>query len=235
MKQDTHTSADKPHILVVDDDSRLRALLTKYLGQEGFRVTAAQSAAEARDCLDYFRFDCLVLDIMMPGESGLDLAKSLREAPVPLLMLSALGEVRHRIEGFEAGALDYLPKPFEPRELVLRLRSILRRGQHAAASDTIRFGPYAFNRTRQELQHGAQEIPLTTAQRQLLGALLGSAGTPVPRQALASLITPASSERSVDVQVARLRKKLDMGKGPSLIRTVRGAGYVIHPDAGSRS
>jgi two-component system phosphate regulon response regulator OmpR len=214
----------RPHVLVVDDDTRLRDLLKKFLSAQGFLVTVAENVAQARECLGYFHFDGIVLDVMMPGETGLELARSL-PAGTPVLMLSALGEAQHRIDGLEAGALDYLSKPFEPRELVLRLKSIMRRS--VGASHQVHFGPYSFDKARQKLLRGAEEISLTTAETQLLQALLEQAGTPVSREALASA---SGHERSVDVQVTRLRKKLDSSAGPSLIRTVRGAGYVIYTD-----
>ncbi len=225
---------DAAHILIVDDDQRLRDLLKKFLSEQGYAVTVATDAGQARKLLGVMEFDAMVLDIMMPGETGLELAQSLDTQKTPILLLSALGEAQHRIDGLEKGVQDYLVKPFEPRELLLRLSNIIR--THKALNpqpvSEITFGPYRFNKEQKTLLRGDQPIALTTTEEQLLGILLEHAGAPVSRAELARLTSSPESqniERSVDVQINRLRKKIDFpNDSPSLIRTVRGAGYMIH-------
>jgi two-component system, OmpR family, phosphate regulon response regulator OmpR len=221
---------DKPHILVVDDDDRLRALLRKYLSDQGFMVTASADAADARRKLAHFLFDLVVLDVMMPGESGLDLLASLRKNPrEPVLMLSAMGEAEDRIRGLETGAEDYLSKPFEPKELVLRIRSILRRqAAEPEKSGVLGFGDYRFEPATGRLQLGGEAIYLTSSEAAMLKRLAEQAGNPVSREDLASLMS-GGSERSVDVQINRLRRKIEDGAGrPQHIQTVRGKGYVLY-------
>ncbi len=227
-----------PHILVVDDDERLRSLLKKFLTEHGFMVTAASDAAQARRLLHEIAFDALVLDVMMPGESGIALAQSLDTQEIPILMLSALGEPQHRIEGLESGVRDYLTKPFEPRELVLRVSNILalQARLKPEMKSEIRFGAYGFEIATGILRRGTDIVPLTTGEEALLKALLMQAGTPVSREELAkhSSTDGALSDRSVDVQINRLRKKLDTDPAlPSYIRTVRGAGYLIYTTVGA--
>ena len=224
---------DLPHILVVDDDRRIRSLLQSYLAENGFRISVAASAQEAREQMRIMAFDLVVLDIMMPGETGLSLARSLRENgnAVPVLMLSALAETPDRIAGLESGSDDYLAKPFEPRELLLRIRGLLRRQEQPARGRTeIAFGPYVFHLQRGELRKGAEPVRLTSREREFLRTLAASAGTPVARGDLA----PEASEdgaRSVDVQINRLRQKIeDDPSNPVYLQTVRGAGYVLHAD-----
>ncbi len=225
---------DSPHILVVDDDNRLRELLRKYLSDNGFRVSAAADAAEARRTLAAFDFDLMVLDLMMPGETGLELAAALRkERRVPILMLTAMGESADRIAGLESGADDYLTKPFEPRELVLRINSILRRVNEmpqapAPVADGVAFGPFAFDLARGELTRGEERIRLTDAERELLTALARNAGATLSREELARLTGPANSARTVDVQVTRLRRKIEPDpKFPRYLQTARGRGYRL--------
>lgn len=224
---------DLPHILVVDDDRRIRNLLQAFLMENGFRISVAASAAEARERMRIMSFDLVVLDIMMPGETGLSLTESLRAEgnPVPILMLSALAETSDRIAGLETGSDDYLAKPFEPRELLLRIRGLLRRQeQPARARPEVAFGPFTFNVQRGELRKGAELIRLTTREREFLQTLAASAGSTVTRADLA----PEGSEegaRSVDVQINRLRQKIeDDPSSPVYLQTVRGAGYVLHVD-----
>lgn len=223
-----------PHILVVDDDTRLRELLRKYLTEQGFRVTAAASAADARAKLAALEFDLLVLDIMMPGESGLDLAGSLRrESNVPILMLTAMGEAEDRIVGLERGADDYLPKPFEPRELVLRIRTILRRAapEPAAAAKELRLGALSFDLERRILSRGRDEVHLTEAEAALLVALARSPGSAMSREELSRQTGSDVNSRTVDVQVTRLRRKIESDpRFPRYLQTVRGRGYVLRPD-----
>jgi two-component system phosphate regulon response regulator OmpR len=224
-----------PHILVVDDDTRLRELLRKYLTEQGFRVTAASSAADARAKLAALAFDLLVLDIMMPGESGLDLAASLRrESNVPILMLTAMGEAEDRIAGLERGADDYLPKPFEPRELVLRIRTILRRAAPepvAAQLKELRLGAFSFDVERRILQQGKVEVHLTEAEAALLVALARNPGSAMSREELSRQTGSDVNSRTVDVQVTRLRRKIETDpRFPRYLQTVRGRGYVLRLD-----
>jgi two-component system phosphate regulon response regulator OmpR len=219
----------KPHLLIVDDDDRLRALLKKFLHEQGFMVTAARDAAEARRKLEWFVFDLMVLDVMMPGETGLSLLKSLADKTrMPVLMLSAMGEATDRIKGLEIGADDYLAKPFEPAELVLRLRKILRRAQPAMIAKTLSFGDCRFDVGAGALTRNGEAVSLTTNELALLKALAESPGQPVTREALAKRMPGTGSERSVDVQVTRLRKKIEEGEKPVFLQTVRGAGYVLY-------
>jgi len=223
------------HILVVDDDTRLRQLLSRYLGDQGFRVTTAGNAAEARRKLESLSFDLLVLDIMMPGESGLELTQALRrDSEVPILLLTAMNESDDRIEGFLSGADDYLAKPFEPRELVLRIHSILRR-MPAAADDeefsTLHFGEFQFDMERSELRRDDSFVRLSDVEVKLLQALARQAGEAVSRDELSSALGSGTNPRTVDVQMARLRRKIELDpKYPRYLRTVRGVGYVLVPD-----
>ncbi|MCR9220603.1 MAG: response regulator [Alphaproteobacteria bacterium] len=223
------------HVLVVDDDTRLRDLLKGYLTQEGFRVTTARDALDARARMAAFAFDLLVLDVMMPGESGLDLARSLRrESGVPILMLTAMGDAESRIEGLEAGADDYLPKPFEPRELVLRIQSILRRTPAPdlpARPSMVRLGGVRFDLNRELLLAGEAPVRLTTTETALLRALAGEPGRIMSREELTHLCDIEGGDRTVDVQVNRLRRKIEPDpRLPQYLQTVRGRGYVLRPD-----
>ena len=225
---------DMPHILVVDDDTRLRELLRRYLVEQGFRVTTTPDTAGARTRLRAFDFDLLVLDIMMPGETGLELTRSLRQASnVPILLLTAMGEPEDRIEGLASGADDYLPKPFEPRELVLRINAILRRAQQpeAALQGAIYFGGFSFDPKRDELRRGEEFVRLTSAELSLLRALALQPGVPVSREKLTAENPVGGSPRSIDVQMTRLRRKIETDpKFPRYLQTVRGTGYVLVPD-----
>ena len=227
-------NAEAAHILVVDDDARLRDLLREYLTQSGFRVSAAQSAADARTRMDVLAFDLIVLDLMMPGESGLQFAQSLRSRnSIPILMLTAMGEAEARIQGFEAGADDYLAKPFEPRELVLRIHSILRRVPRSTelAPTTARLGEVVFDLDRDELSRAGQSIPLTTGEQRLLHTLAERPGTVFSREELTRILAPGGGERTIDVQVTRLRRKIEPDpKLPRYLQTVRGQGYILRPD-----
>jgi two-component system, OmpR family, phosphate regulon response regulator OmpR len=223
-------SDDAPHLLVVDDDRRIRDLLSRYLAREGFRVTTAGNAAEARAKLDGLSFDLLVLDVMMPGESGFDLAKSIRTAStVPILMLTARDETENRIKGLELGADDYVAKPFEARELSLRIANILKRRQPAPTPqvETVKFGELIFHVGRGELRRGEEVVHLTDRERDMLRVLAACPGETVPRLALAGN-GGGSNERAVDVQVNRLRRKIEQDPAnPLLIQTVRGIGYRL--------
>lgn len=225
---------DLPHILVVDDDTRLRDLLRKFLADNGYVVTTAADAADARAKLAALAFDLIVLDVMMPGEDGLSLTRSLRETgPVPILLLTAMSEVDDRIRGFESGADDYLPKPFEPRELLLRVASILRRvpKPEAEVARELRFGALIWNLARAELKKDGEVVHLTTAEGQLMTILAEAAGEVVARDDLALRTGNSANPRAVDVQVTRLRKKLeDDPRLPRWLQTVRGMGYMLRPD-----
>jgi two-component system phosphate regulon response regulator OmpR len=221
---------DAPHLLVVDDDRRIRALLLRFLLGEGYRVTTAETSREARAKLESLNFDLLILDVMMPGENGFDFARSIRAgSTVPILMLTARDEKESRIKGLEIGADDYLAKPFEPRELSLRIASILRRARPPSAppAESVRFGPFVFHLTRGELRRGEETIRLTDREREMLRVLTASLGETVPRQALAGN-GESVSERTVDVQVNRLRRKIEQDpSNPLVVQTVRGVGYRL--------
>lgn len=221
---------DAPHVLVVDDDRRIRDLLSRYLQREGYRVTTARSAAEARARLHGLAFDLLILDVMMPGESGFELAKSLRKtSQVPILMLTARAEAESRIAGLEIGADDYVAKPFEARELSLRIANILKRAQPAAPApaESVRFGPFLFHIQRGELRRGEEPIHLTDREKEMLRLLAAQPGETVPRLMLAGS-GAAAGERAVDVQVNRLRRKIENDPAnPLFVQTVRGIGYRL--------
>jgi len=223
----------KAHILVVDDDDRLRALLKKFLHDQGFMVTVAAEAGEARRKLAWFAFDVIILDVMMPGETGFDLLASLQEEQKrSVLMLSAMGEAEDRIKGLETGAEDYLVKPFEPKELVLRVKTILRRNAiQKDKSHVMMFGDYRFDLSASQLRRGADTIYLTTNEVSMLKLLAENAGRPVSREALSRLMPGVGNERTVDVQITRLRKKIEDSEGkPMYLQTVRGSGYVLYAD-----
>jgi two-component system, OmpR family, phosphate regulon response regulator OmpR len=221
---------DAPHLLVVDDDLRIRDLLSRYLVDHGYRVTTASSAVEARCKLDGMAFDLLVLDVMMPGESGLDLARSIRNgSPVPILMLTARAETEDRIAGLETGVDDYVAKPFDPRELLLRISSVLRRATTplAPAIEAVRFGDFIFHLESGELTCDGKPVRITDRERDMLRVLAAKPGETVPRQALVAAGTEAN-ERAVDVQINRLRRKIEKNPtNPAYLRTVRGGGYRL--------
>ena len=227
-------SIDKPHVLVVDDDTRLRGLLSTFLSHNGFRVSTASNAAEARQRLGALDFDLIVLDVMMPGESGLDLATEIRRSDdVPILMLTAMGEAKDRIAGLETGVDDYLGKPFEPRELLLRLQNILRRNKAMAepTGEPVRrvvFGPFEFDLELGELTQKGKRVPLTDAEVALLRALAARLGEVLSRETLSKSVGAAINERAIDVQVTRLRRKIEPDPSfPRYLRTVRGQGYRL--------
>jgi len=222
----------KTHILIVDDDDRLRALLKKFLSEKEFMVTTAAGSDEARRKLAWFVFDLIILDVMMPGESGLELLESLKGAETPVLMLSAMGEPDDRIKGLEIGAEDYIAKPFEPKELVLRIKTILRRNaQQKTKAQTVSFGDYRFDLTTNRLKRGQENIYLTSNEIAMLRLLAENAGKPVSREELAKLMPGVANERTVDVQITRLRKKIEESEGkPVYLQTVRGAGYVLYAE-----
>jgi two-component system, OmpR family, phosphate regulon response regulator OmpR len=223
----------EPHLLVVDDDARLRELLRRYLSDNGFRVTTAEDAADARAKLAAFAFDLVVLDVMMPGESGLDLTQALRsDDRVPVLLLTAMAEPEDRVNGLEHGADDYLSKPFEPRELVLRIRNVLlRRPADDAVGSEIRFGGCRFDLVRGALYRGGDPVHLTAAEAALLATLAQKAPQPVSREELALSAQFSGNVRNVDVQMTRLRRKIERDpRFPRYLQTVRGTGYALRPD-----
>jgi two-component system, OmpR family, phosphate regulon response regulator OmpR len=226
---------DAAHVLVVDDDRRLRALLSRYLAKNGHRVTVAGSASEARSFLDGLAFDIIVLDVMMPGENGFDFAAHLRErSQVPILMLTALGEPQDRVRGLEIGVDDYLAKPFEPRELLLRIGSVLRRTRAKAVGGpertVVRFGRFAFSPERGELRSGEEIVRITEREREILRLLGANAGATVSREALSGS-GGAAQERTVDVLINRLRRKIELDPAnPIHLQTARGAGYRLITD-----
>src|SRR5471032_1605022 len=228
--QSTTPADDAPHLLVVDDDKRIRSLLSRFLTGEGYRISTANSAAEARAMLEGLSFDLLILDVMMPGETGFQLAQSIRKSSsVPILMLTARDEKASRIEGLEIGADDYVGKPFEPRELSLRIANILKRAKPPStpSAESIRFGPFVFHIAHAELRRGDEIIRLTDRERTMLTVLTASPGETVPRLALAPN-GAAANERAVDVQVNRLRRKIERDPAnPQFIQTVRGIGYRL--------
>ncbi len=221
---------DAPHLLVVDDDRRIRALLLRFLLAEGYRVSTAETAREARAKLEGLKFDLLILDVMMPGENGFDLARAIRSSSaVPILMLTARDEKESRILGLEIGADDYLAKPFEPRELSLRIANILKRAKPPVATpaETVRFGQFVFHLASGELRRGDEAIRLTDRERDMLRVLTANVGETVPRQALGGG-GDSVGERTVDVQVNRLRRKIERDPAnPLIVQTVRGIGYRL--------
>jgi two-component system phosphate regulon response regulator OmpR len=227
-------SADKPHILVVDDDTRLRELLRSFLSKNGFRVTVASQAAEARERLGVLDFDLIVLDVMMPGQTGLDFASEIRRSDdVPILMLTAMGDTKDRIAGLETGVDDYLGKPFEPRELLLRIQNVLKRNRAVAAPTgepqrLIVFGPFQFDLELGELTNKGKRVPLTDAETALLRVFTARLGEVLSRETLCRSVGLAVNERAIDVQVTRLRRKIEPDPSfPRYLRTVRGQGYRL--------
>ncbi len=232
--------ADDALILVVDDDARLRGLLSRYLVERGFRVTTAQDAAEARDRLRFLQPDLMVLDVMMQGESGLDLTQSLRrdQSDTPVLLLTARGAPEDRIAGFEAGADDYLPKPFDPRELELRIRAMLRRAVPPPAASApslvpLQLGDLLFDPARGELRGPDGAVRLTGGEAALLAAFAAKPGEVLSREDIAAALSmDETTERAIDVQVTRLRRKIEPDtREPRFLHTVRGRGYVLKPGA----
>lgn len=219
-------------MLVVDDDTRLRELLKSFLSRNGLRVSTAANAAAARQQLDALDFDLIVLDVMMPGQTGLDFAGELRKSSaVPILMLTAMADPKDRIAGLEKGVDDYLGKPFEPLELLLRIQSVLRRGRPVEAAGTperVAFGPMQFDLALGELTQKDKRVPLTDAEIALLRALCARLGEVLSRETLCKSVGGGVNERAIDVQVTRLRRKIEPDPGfPRYLRTVRGQGYRL--------
>lgn len=221
-----------PHILVVDDDQPIRDLLARYLHETGFRVTTAIDAASARASMRGLTFDVVILDITMPGESGLDLARDLKSiSNIPICMLTARADPEDRILGLEVGVDDYVAKPFEPRELVLRLQNILKRGKEPSGPrDEITMGDFTFHVGRGELKRGEESIKLTERERDLLRQFAQRPGMPIARHELAA-DESTGTERAIDVQINRLRRKIETDPAnPVYLQTVRGKGYILYTD-----
>lgn len=228
-----------PHLLIIDDDERIRDLLRKFLARQGFLVSVARDAQHARRVLSGLEFDLLVMDVMMPGEDGVALTRALRETiTTPILLLTAKGDTADRIAGFEAGADDYLPKPFEPKELLLRINAILRRMPDPepdnAAPKVLSMGPVRFDIDRAELHRGEDMIRLTATEVQLMRIFSENLREPVSRAKLVEDLgrdKGQAQERAVDVQITRLRRKIEADpKQPRYLQTVRGEGYMLAPD-----
>lgn len=228
-----------PHLLIVDDDERIRDLLKKFLIRNGFLVSAARDAAHARRILAGLDFDLIVMDVMMPGEDGMSLTRAIRETSMtPILLLTAKGETEDRILGLEAGADDYLPKPFEPKELLLRINAILRRmpdvSDAEAAPKVLHLGPVRYDIDRKEMWQGDELVRLTATESQLMKIFAATPGEPVSRAKLVEDLgrdRGQAQERAVDVQITRLRRKIEEDpKQPRYLQTVRGAGYMLAPD-----
>jgi len=230
--------SDFQHILVIDDDERLRLLLRRFLEESGFRVTDVGSAADARRMLDGILFDLIIVDIMMPGETGLEFLADIRkENQVPALFLTAMAETEHRIAGLESGADDYMSKPFEPRELVLRIRSILARA--ATRPDNgkkdIIFGPYSFDLNTGILMHSSGRIHITTAEQKLLASFAAKPDTVLSRDDITAAMDSSMRGRSIDVAVARLRAKIEPDpRYPVYLQTVRNKGWLLRTDTLAR-
>lgn len=228
---------DSPHILVVDDDDRIRTLLSRFLADHGYRVSTADDATEARQRMAAFVFDLIVLDVMMPGETGLEFARSVRlNSAVPILMLTARAEIDDRLAGLQTGVDDYLTKPFDPRELLLRISSILRRVSlpppvaQASEPESVSFGPFIYHLQRGELRRDGEAVRITEREREILRLLTAAQGETLPREALAETGN-AENERTIDVQINRLRRKIEDDPGnPLLLQTVRGVGYRLVVD-----
>jgi len=231
------------HLLIVDDDERIRGLLQKFLMRNGFMTSAARDAAHARRLLGGLAFDLIVLDVMMPGEDGLSLCRDIREShATPIMLLTAKGEAENRIAGLEAGADDYLAKPFEPKELLLRINAILRRVPKAESEGEIpqvlHLGPIRYDMERGEMWQGADAVRLTATEAGLMRIFSAQPNTPLSRSELVSLLNRDKGsaadqvqERAVDVQITRLRRKIELNpKQPRYLQTVRGAGYMLAPD-----
>ncbi|MBR1778640.1 MAG: response regulator [Alphaproteobacteria bacterium] len=236
MDSGKERSLNTPLILVTDDDTRLRKLLQKYLSENGFRVFAAANTVEADEMMSWYAFDLLIVDVMMPNETGIEFTKRLRSKGemVPVLILTAMGEADDRISGLESGADDYLPKPFEPRELLLRINSILRRVMSKPPEKQkaeIKFGAHRYDLDEHVLYRGEERIRLPAAEAALLELLADRAGQDISREELAQKTGNETNLRTIDVQITRLRRKIEPDAGsPRYIQTIRGKGYSLIPD-----
>lgn len=235
-KQQTYITTNPallPHILVIDDDDRIRELVARYLKENGFFVSTAENAAQAKEVLSFAEYDALVVDVMMPGQDGMDFTQELRRvSDVPVLLLTAMDETKDKIKGLTYGADDYLTKPFDPQELVLRIRAILRRKPQPQAMETeTKIGRWIYRSTHNELVDGDTHVKLTDGEANLLNTLLQKKGTVMSREALSASCDMDPDKRTVDVQVTRLRRKLEENSNmPRYLQTVRGKGYVLRTE-----
>jgi len=223
---------ERPHILVIDDDLRLRNLLQRYLQENAYAVSAAKDAENARMFISLYQFDLLIIDVMMPNESGIEFLQKLRsENNVPAIVLTAMGETQDRISGLEAGADDYLPKPFEPKELLLRINNILKRipSQESEKQKILKMGEFVYNLQTKELKYKNSEIVHITPIEQTILNILGQKnGQIFSREKLAEMLGSGQNSRSIDVQITRLRKKIEKdSKNPRYLQTIRGKGYML--------
>ena len=216
------------HILVVDDDDGIRDLVKSYLKQNGFLVTSASNAEEAFDKTTIIKFDLIILDIMMPGKSGLDFTKEYKKKiDTPIILLTAKGEASERVKGLEFGADDYLPKPFEPKELILRILNILKKTKKVSSKNLIQFGNIKINLIKQIITNGNLSVKISSAEKIILESMINKPGKIFSRNEIADLIK-LDKERSIDVIITRLRKKIEIDpKNPKFLQTIRGAGYVL--------
>ena len=226
-----------PHLLIVDDDERIRSLLQQFLVQSDYLVSTAEDAEQARTLLSAIEFDLIILDVMMPGQDGISFTAELRtlQNNTPILLLTARGETEDRIKGLEAGADDYLPKPFEPKELLLRINAILRRmpdlKEDQMMPKTLSLGHLKYDVARNELWEGENQIRLTTTESQLMKIFISALGEPISRVDLVTSLgrdVSSAQDRAIDVQITRLRRKIEVNPGqPRYLQTVRGAGYML--------
>ncbi|NBV06372.1 MAG: response regulator [Proteobacteria bacterium] len=218
------------NILVIDDDTRLRTLLGRFLGENGFQVSLAKDTAEAKEIIATTKFDLMIVDVMLPNETGVEFTSKLRQSSrIPVIMLTARGEFEDRIKGLEAGADDYLQKPFEPKELLLRINNILKRiGTTADDLNICRFGDFSFSFVDSRLKKGNEFIHITDSETKILGILCKEKGKTISREKLSALCGDID-ERSIDVQITRLRRKIEQNpKQPNYLQTVRNHGYVLY-------
>jgi two-component system phosphate regulon response regulator OmpR len=222
---------DLPHILIVDDDKRILQLINDYLIKNNFRISTANNALKAREKIENIEFDLIILDIMMPGESGLKLTDTLKKNnfKTPILLLSALGNADDRIKGLEIGANDYLAKPFEPKELLLRMKNLIKKNKYnKQKTKIVKFGPYTFNLKKEILKKNGKIFILTSSEAKLLYILAKNDGKPIIRYNLSKILNIPNTSRALDVQITRLRNKIENNKKfPTYIQTVRGRGYVL--------
>ena len=222
---------DLPHILIVDDDKRILQLINDYLIKNNFRISTANNALKAREKIENIEFDLIILDIMMPGESGLKLTDSLKKNnfKTPILLLSALGNADDRIKGLEIGANDYLAKPFEPKELLLRMKNLIKKNKYnKQKTKIVKFGPYTFNLKKEILKKNGKIFILTSSEAKLLYILAKNDGKPIIRYNLSKILNIPNTSRALDVQITRLRNKIENNKKfPTYIQTVRGRGYIL--------
>jgi len=222
---------DLPHILIVDDDKRILQLINDYLIKNNFRISTADNALKAREKIENIEFDLIILDIMMPGESGLKLTDTLKKNnfKTPILLLSALGNADDRIKGLEIGANDYLAKPFEPKELLLRMKNLIKKNKYnKQKTKIVKFGPYTFNLKKEILKKNGKIFILTSSETKLLYILAKNDGKPIIRYNLSKILNIPTTSRALDVQITRLRNKIENNKKfPTYIQTVRGRGYVL--------